>query len=143
MNFLNSDDRHLVPLNLPVSVNMRQPPVTVSLSESVSNLMFKMINENIGAVVVVNNGRAVGIITEKDVLKRGIMSGKDIYETRAKDVMSEPLVSIEADRPIKEALELMRKHSIRRLAVTKNEVLVGLLTEKRLLEAIVKWGYSM
>ena len=143
MNFLSSNDRHLVPLNLPVSVNMRRPPVTVSLSESVSNLMFKMINENIGAVVVVNKGRAVGIITEKDVLKRGIMSGKDIYETRAKDVMSKPLVSIEADRPIKEALELMRKHSIRRLAVTKNEALVGLVTEKRLLEAIVKWGYSM
>ena len=133
----------LVPFNLPVRVNMRHPPVTVSPSETVSSLMFKMINENIGAVVVVDEGRAVGIITEKDVLERVIMSGKDVYKTRAKDVMSKPLISIEADRPIKEALELMRKNKIKRLAVTKNGFLIGLATEKRLLEAIVRWGYSM
>ena len=133
----------LVPLNLPVSVNMRRKPVTVSPSETVSSLMFKMINENIGAVVVVEEGRAVGIITEKDVLRRVIMSGKDVYKTRAKDVMSKPIISIEADRPIKEALELMRKHKIRRLVVTENEALVGLVTERRLLGAIVRWGYSM
>lgn len=143
MNVLSSNDARLVALNLPISVNMRQPPVTLSPSETVSSLMFKMINEDIGAVVVVDEGRAVGIITEKDVLERVIMRGKDVYETKAKDVMSKPLISIDADRPIKEGLELMRKNKIKRLAVTKNESLIGLVTEKRLLEAIVRWGYSM
>lgn len=143
MNVLSSNDGRLVALNLPISVNMRQPPVTLSPSETVSSLMFKMINEDIGAVVVVDEGRAVGIITEKDVLERVIMRGKDVYETKAKDVMSKPLISIDADRPIKEGLELMRKNKIKRLAVTKNESLIGLVTEKRLLEAIVRWGYSM
>jgi CBS domain-containing protein len=132
-----------VPLNLPVTVNMRQPPVTVSPLETVSDVMFKLVNANIGAVVVVDDGRPVGIITEKDVLRRAILRGKDVDATRAKDVMSTPLLSIEADRPIKEALELMRQKSIRRLAVTKNEALIGLVTERRLLEAIVRWGYSM
>ena len=132
-----------IALNLPVRVNMRQPPVTVSPSETVVDLMFKMINENVGAVVVVDEGRAAGIITEKDVLERVIMREKDVYETRAKDVMSKPLVSIEADRPIKEGLELMQKNKVKRLAVTENGSLIGLVTEKRLLEAIVKWGYSI
>jgi len=122
---------------------MRQPPVTVSPSETVSDVMFKLVNANIGAVVVVDDGRPVGIITEKDVLRRAILRGKDVDATRAKDVMSTPLRSIEADRPIKEALELMRKNNIRRLAVTKNDALIGLVTERRLLEAIVRWGYSM
>ncbi len=108
--------------------------------------MFRIINENIGAVVVVDGEKAVGIVTEKDFLKRVIMSGKDVYRTKARDVMSKPLISIEADRPIppiKEALDLIREKNIRRLAVTKNRSLVGLVTEKRLLEAIVRWEYSM
>ena len=143
MKGLSENDVHLIPLNLPVSVNMRQPPVTVSPSDTVSSLMFKMMNENIGALLVVDEEKAIGIITERDVLKRVIMNGKNVYETKADDVMSKPLISIEADCPIKEALELMREKNIRRLAVTKNRSLVGLVTEKRLLEAIVRWGYSM
>jgi len=122
---------------------MRHNPVPVSPSETVSSLMFMMINENIGAAIVVDKGRPVGIITEKDVLERVIMIGKDAYKTKAKDVMSKPLISIDADRPIKEALELMRKNKIRRLVVTKNKSLIGLVTERRILEAIVSWGYSM
>ena len=46
--------------------------------------------------------------------------------------MSKPLISTEHDRPIKEAIELMRKHNIRRLAVTANGALVDLVTERRL-----------
>ncbi len=132
-----------MPLNLPVSVTMRQPPVTVSPSATVADVMFQMRNENIGAVIVVDDGQPVGIITEKDVLRRAILEGKDVYTTRAQEVMSTSLLTIEADRPIKEALELMRAKTIRRLAVTKHGALVGLVTERRLLEAIVRWGYAM
>jgi CBS domain-containing protein len=105
--------------------------------------MFKMINENIGAVIVVDEGQAVGIITEKDILERVILREKDVYETKAEDVMSTPLLSIKADRSIKEGLELMQKNKIKRLAVTENGALIGLVTEKRLLDAIVTWGYAM
>ncbi len=132
-----------VPLNLPVSVTMRQPPVTASPSATVADVMFQMRNENLGAVIVVDDGRPVGIITERDVLRRAILEGKDVYTTRVQEVMSTPLITIEADRPIKEALELMRAKTIRRLAVTKSGALVGLVTERRLLEAIVRWGYAM
>lgn len=132
-----------VPLDLPVSVTMRQLPVTVPPSATVADVMFRMRNENIGAVIVVDDGRPVGIITERDVLRRAIQEGKDVYTTHAQEVMSTPLLTIEAERPIKEALELMRAKTIRRLAVTKHGALVGLATERRLLEAIVRWGYAM
>ena len=130
-------------LNSPIRLSMRKKLVTVSTLEPVSGLTYKMIKEDIGAAIVIENGRPVGIITEKDILERVIISGKDVYKTKAKDVMSKPLICIEADRPIKEALELMREKNIRRLAVTKNRSLVGIVTEKRLLEAVVRWGYSM
>ena len=128
-------------LNLPVTVSMRRNPVTVSLTEPVSGLMIKMIEENIGAFIVVEGERPVGIITEKDMLARVVMNGKNMYKTKAGDVMSKPLISIEVDQTIKEALELMRNNDIRRLAVTENDSLVGLVTERRLLATIGRWIY--
>jgi len=93
-----------------------------------------MIKDNIGAVVVVEKGRPVGIITEKDLLEKVIKPLKDMDLTLAGDTMSKPLITIESDRPMKEALELMRKHNIRRLVVTKEGALLGLVTERRFLE---------
>jgi CBS domain-containing protein len=118
-------------LNLPVSECMRIP-VTASPSEFISNVLGNMVIKDIGAVIVVEKERPVGIITEKDVLERVIMQNKNVYSTMAKDVMSKPVVTIEDSHTIKEAIELMRKHNIRRLAVTMNGVLVGLVTERRL-----------
>jgi glycosyltransferase involved in cell wall biosynthesis len=93
-----------------------------------------MIKEDIGSVIVVDDHTHLGIITEKDLLERVIKSQKNPELTLVRDVMSQPLITIEADHPINEALELMRRHNIRRLAVTDNGVLIGLTTERRLLE---------
>jgi CBS domain-containing protein len=96
-----------------------------------------MVKEDIGAIIVEEEGRPVGMITEKDVLDRVIASEKDLYETKAKDIMSKPIISIEENCPIKQALDIMRRHNVRRLAVTENDILVGIVTERRLLEAIL------
>lgn len=121
-------------LNLPVQTNIRPTPPTVSLLDSVSKVLEMMINENIGAIVAVDENRPVGIITEKDVLERVIKPQKDFELTLVKDVMSKPLITIEAERPIKEALDIMHERDIRRLVVTKKGVFIGLTTERRLLE---------
>ena len=115
----------------PVRDCMRTP-ITASPTESISNVLSCMVVQDIGAVIVVEKGKPVGIITEKDVLEKVIMKDKDVYMTTAKEVMSQPLISIETNRPVKEAIELMRKHNIRRLAVIDNGALVGLVTERRL-----------
>jgi CBS domain-containing protein len=124
-------------LNSPVSMSMRQKPVTVSLLQPVSGLAYMMIKEDIGAVIVIEKDRLIGIITEKDILDRVVTPGKDVYKTLAKDVMSEPVITVEASSMLKEALELMKKKKIRRLVVVEDGSLVGLVTERRLLEKIV------
>lgn len=108
-------------------------PVTVSLSERATDVAYKMVTSDIGAVIVVQGGKPVGMITERDVLERVLMARKDMYDTQAKDFMSKPVISIEANRSIKEAFELMQKHHIRRLAATENGTLIGVVTERRLL----------
>ena len=124
-------------LNSPVSLSMRQNPVTVSPLQPISGLTYSMITEDIGAVIVIEKERPIGIITEKDILDRIVTPGKDVYNTLAKDVMSKPVITIEASSILKEALELMKKKKIRRLVVMENESLVGLVTERRLLAKIV------
>jgi len=133
---LSKDETFEKILTSPVSASMRKKPVAVSPLEPASSLIYMMIKENIGAVVVIEKGKPVGIITEKDILERVVTPLMDVYKTLAKDVMSKPVISIEASESIKEALRLMKKNKIRRLAVTENESLIGLITERRLLASI-------
>ncbi|MBM3292359.1 CBS domain-containing protein [Candidatus Bathyarchaeota archaeon] len=115
----------------PISECMRAP-VTATPSEAITSILGNMVLKDIGAVIVVEKEKPVGIITEKDVLERVIMQNKNVYTTTAKEVMSKPIVTIEMKRPIKEAIELMRRYNIRRLAVTSDKNLVGIVTERRL-----------
>jgi CBS domain-containing protein len=115
---------------------MRKRLVTVSPSEPVSGITYMMVREDIGAVIVLDKGHPIGIITEKDILDRVVLPGRDVYKTLAKDVMSKPVISINANSMLKEALNQMKKKKIRRLAVLEDGILVGLVTERRLLAKI-------
>jgi CBS domain-containing protein len=113
---------------------MRLNPPTASATDNIAAVITMMVKENIGAVIALEAERPIGIITEKDILDRVLNAGKDIERTLVGDVMSKPLLSIEANRPMREALKLMRDSDIRRLAVTQDGSLVGVITERRLLE---------
>jgi CBS domain-containing protein len=126
-------------LRIPVEKSMRLKPLTVSKLDSVSSLVIKMVRENIGAAVVIENDHPVGIITEKDVLERVVIPEKNMHRTLAGDIMSKPLITIETDRSIKEALEIMKKNDVRRLVVTKDTKVIGLVSERRLLEIISRY----
>jgi CBS domain-containing protein len=112
---------------------MRSPVVTSSLSEIVSSIAEKLISNDIGAIVVIReDSKPVGIITERDIMEV-VRTNKDPNKTNAKDIMSSPLVTVEVDLPLLSAIELMRKKGIRRVGVTQNNKLVGVVTERRLL----------
>jgi glycosyltransferase involved in cell wall biosynthesis/CBS domain-containing protein len=124
-----------------VETSMRPTPTTVSPLDTALTVLDLMTKENVGSIVVVENNQPVGIITEKDMVQRVLKSEKNLELTLARDVMSKPLVTIEPERTIADALEAMQQHNIRRLIVTRGGALVGLTTERRLLEAA--HGYYM
>lgn len=126
-----------VGLDSPVEAIMRSPPVKALFSDTVATVIDKMVTFDIGAVIIESGGKPVGIITEKDVLSRVVRAGKDPQTTYAYQVMSKPLITIEYDKPVSEALRIMRDKRIRRLAVTKKGSLVGIVTERRILYALV------
>ncbi len=115
----------------------RMPVPTVNRSETVSEIASLMINGNIGAVIVVRDTEPLGIVTERDLVRNVIYAGRDAREIVAQEIMTAPLITISHDRTVEEALEIMQNNHVRRLVVLKGESMVGLLTERRLLRAII------
>ena len=118
----------------------RMPVPTVNGSEPVSEIASLMVNCNIGAVIVMRDTEPLGIVTERDLVRRVIYAEKDAREIVAQEIMTAPLITISYDRTIEEALEIMQHNHVRRLVVLKGESGVGLLTERRLLRAKLPYG---
>lgn len=102
-------------------------------SDLVYRLFDLFIVNDAGAVIIVEDETPVGIVTERDIIDRVLKHEKDVETTAVRDIMSSPLVTIEADKSIREAIDLLRTHDIRRLVVTRSGNLIGLATERRLL----------
>ena len=113
----------------------RMPVPTVNSSETIAEIASLMVNHNIGAVIVMRDTEPLGIVTERDLVRKVIYAEKDAREIVAQEIMTAPLLTISYDRTIEEALEIMQHNHVRRLVVLKGESMVGLLTERRLLRA--------
>lgn len=118
-----------------VTIAMRSPPVVSFHSDTVSSIVQKMIASDIGAVIVVDNDKPVGMITERDILERVLNNSKYSTKTLARDIMSSSIIIIKTSESITDALKIMNANQIRRLAVTQDEKIIGIVTMRRILEA--------
>jgi CBS domain-containing protein len=86
-----------------------------------------MERSGIGALAVIENDRLVGIVTDRDLVRRGI--ARDVAtDTRVDGVMSTPVITIEADADLHDAFALFRTHGLRRLAVVRDAQFIGMIT---------------
>jgi CBS domain-containing protein len=122
--------------NVPIRQSVRQNFTIVSPSDSIFTVAEKMVRDDIGAVIVIEENKPVGILTEKDILERVILPKKKVSQTLVQDVLTKSLISIDVDCSIENALELMKKNNVRRLIVTEKGTLFGLVTERRLLNLL-------
>ena len=102
--------------------------VTVEATASVMKAVNLMNDREIGCLVVTRNGRAVGIITERDLLKRVIGKTKSPSKTKVKDIMTKPLIAGYPDMDLEEATKLMFDRRIKKLPVVDHGRLKGLIT---------------
>jgi CBS domain-containing protein len=116
---------------------VRSPPVKALPTDTVSSVIQKMVASDIGAVVVVGRNGPLGLITEKDVLERTFQVGKDPSKTLARDIMSSPAASVDSSTSLIDMLKMMRDKDIRRLVVTQDKKPVGIVTERRILDALI------
>lgn len=108
---------------------------SIGPSTPVTEIATLMTGQNIGAVIVTNNVEVLGIVTERDIIERVALGKKDLYGLVAQDIMTSPVITINYDRKIQDALKIMKDNNIRRLVVVKGEKILGLITERRLLLA--------
>lgn len=110
-----------------VSQIMTRNVLSTETSTHLVGAVRLMTDKGIGCVVVTENGKPVGILTERDVMKE-IVKDKNVLEKDVGSLMTRPLISVSPDTPVVDALDLMRKKDIRRLPVVDEGKLVGLIT---------------
>jgi CBS domain-containing protein len=106
---------------------------TVNKNDSVFQAVRVMNRYEIGSVIATKNEQPVGIITERDVLKRIVFNGKDPFKTKVSEVMSKPIVTIKPNSTVKNAAQKMLKNNIKKLVVTNGGHLAGILSLSDLL----------
>ena len=105
---------------------MTSNPRTVSPEDSIQNAARIMRDEDTGVVPVVENGRAVGIVTDRDIVVRAVADGQ--LDRPVRDIVSGDVITARPDMSTKEAAQLMSDHQVRRLPVVENERLVGIVS---------------
>jgi CBS domain-containing protein len=106
-----------------------KPVVTASAQMTVDQAARAMRSKNVGALVVVNAGRPVGMLTDRDVAVEVVAKGMDPDTVRVGDVMRKKPITIREDLGVFDATKVFAKTGVRRLpVVTKSGVLVGVIT---------------
>jgi CBS domain-containing protein len=113
-----------------VSDVMTGRPRAVTPQTPLTEVAELMEAEDVGSIPVVEDDRLVGIVTDRDIVVRVIAKGKDPKGMPASAVSSRELVTVSPDDDLSDALELMARHQVRRVAVTgENERLVGVVSQ--------------
>lgn len=108
---------------------------TVRTDDSVHAAVLKMNKFQIGSVIVTNNGRAVGIITERNILERIVEPRLDPGTIWAKDIMSSPLVTVDPNDAVEEAAKIMAQKRIKKLPVVEGDKIIGVVSTSDIVRA--------
>ena len=107
---------------------MHQGAQWVSPDTSIRELARLMREHDIGSVPIGENDRLVGMVTDRDIVCRGVAAGKNLDNLKARDVMSEGIFYCREDADLQEAVRIMEEKQIRRLPVIdQNKRMVGIL----------------
>ena len=116
---------------------MTRALITVNLATTALQVAKMMEQGGIGAILVQNNSNPVGIVTDRDFATR--IAANDLpLNTAVENIMSKPLITINHDEPISAAAERMTSKKIRKLAVTENGKITGIITSTDLVTQLTK-----
>ncbi|RCK75607.1 MAG: CBS domain protein [Anaerolineae bacterium] len=116
----------------------KRPNYSVAVDASVLEALKVMAEANIGAVMVMEGNKVVGIFTERDYARKGELQGRSARETPIREVMVEKMVTVTPKTTIEQCMALMRQFHIRHLPVVENNQMVGILSLRDVMEAAVQ-----
>jgi CBS domain-containing protein len=108
---------------------MTENPSTCEPQASVAEVAKVMAREDVGSIPVVENGRLVGVVTDRDLTIRVLAEERDPQSTTVGEIASKDVVSVAPDAELDEALRLLASHQVRRLPVVEGDRLVGVVAQ--------------
>jgi CBS domain-containing protein len=121
----SADDREVPVQSMMTPLPLQTSPPTSTIKE----LADEMNKHGRGAIVIVDSkDHPVGIITERDIVRRVVSAVKDPNKVTASEVMSKPVISVDPEMSLHNAALTMTKYKIRRLPVVRDTVLYGIVT---------------
>ena len=97
------------------------------------DVALAMVDRNIGAVPVLRDGLLVGIFSERDLMRRVVVEGRDCRTTRVEEVMTEDPLTVSPDESLENCMLLMRRHGFRHLPVCEGKQLRGIVSLRDIL----------
>jgi CBS domain-containing protein len=101
---------------------------SVSPDATVYDALKLMAEKEIGALVVLEDGKMVGILSERDYARKIILKGKSSKETSVQEIMTSDVIYTRPDQKVRNCLSLMTKHHFRHIPVLENDQLIGILS---------------
>ncbi|WP_338868288.1 CBS domain-containing protein [Spirosoma sp. SC4-14] len=111
---------------------------SVNSDETVLGALRLMADKNIGAVLVVDDGKLSGIFSERDYARKIILKDRHSNDTRVADVMTAHVITIEPEQSLDECMKIMSERHIRHLPVMDNGVLTGIISINDVVTAIIR-----
>lgn len=112
---------------------MNKAVITMDINSDIPAIAKEMVNRDAGSVIITEDGKAVGIITERDFVKSIITEDRRPSEVNASEILSTPLLTVKPETSIDEASRIMLKANVKRLPVLKNGTIVGVISNTDIL----------
>lgn len=118
---------------LSVAEVMNKAVIVMDINSDTPAIAREMVSRNAGSVIVTENGSAMGIITERDLVKGIIAQNRKPGEVNASEILSTPLITVDPATSIDKASRIMLKANIKRLPVIENGVIIGVISNTDIL----------
>ena len=116
-----------------------KPPGALSTTPnaSVYSALQLMADKGVGLLIVLEGEKLIGVFSERDYARKVELRGRTAKDTTVREVMTEKVVSVTPDNTVPECMALMNKHRIRHLPVVEGGKVIGVLSNRNLLEEVV------